>query len=64
MRHDSNPQAGGVWGVTALDWASLDHPVIVTSSLDGTARVWDRRDPGRELAHLTLFGAGYSVCGS
>ena len=39
-------------GVAALEWPGLDHPVVVTSSADGTARVWDPRDPGRELARL------------
>ena len=39
-------------GVAALDWPGLDHPVVVTSSNDGTARVWDPRDPGRELARF------------
>jgi WD40 repeat protein len=35
--------------------------VVVTSSRDGTARVWDPRDPGRELARFdghtsTVYG--------
>ena len=38
--------------VAALDWPGLDHPVIVTAGSDGTARVWDPRDPGRELARF------------
>ena len=42
----------GVHGVAALGWPGLDHPVIVTASHDGTARVWDPRDPGRELARF------------
>ena len=41
-----------MWGVAALDWPGLDHQVIVTASDDGTARVWDPRDPGRELARF------------
>jgi len=38
--------------VAALEWPGLDHPVVVTGSFDGTARVWDPRDPGRELARF------------
>jgi WD40 repeat protein len=41
-----------VTGVAAVAWPGLDHPVIVTAGLDGTARVWDPRDPGRELARF------------
>ncbi len=41
-----------VQGVTALSWPGLDHPVVVTVSRDGTARVWDPRDPDRELARF------------
>ena len=41
-----------VWGVAVLGWPGRDHPVIVTGSGDGTARVWDPRDPGRELARF------------
>jgi hypothetical protein len=41
-----------VWGVAVLDWPGRDHPVIVTTSGDNTARVWDPHDPGRELARL------------
>ena len=48
-------------GLVALDWPGLDHQLIATASLDGTARVWDPRDPSRELAHLALFGHGYSI---
>ena len=40
----------GVWGVAALDWPGLDHPVIATTSVDRSARVWDPCDSGRELA--------------
>ena len=39
-------------GVAVLEWPGLDHPVIVTTSRDGTARVWDPRDPSRELARF------------
>jgi hypothetical protein len=39
-----------VRGVAVLDWLGLDHQVIVTISKDGSARVWDPRDPGKELA--------------
>ena len=42
----------GVWGVAVLGWPGLGHPVIVTTSSDGTARVWDPRDPDRELARF------------
>ena len=39
-------------GAAVLDWPGLDHQVIVTTSADETARVWDPRDPGRELARF------------
>ena len=35
-----------------MDWPGLDHPAVVTGSVDGTARVWDPLDPGRELARF------------
>ena len=38
--------------MAVLEWPGLDHPVIVTASQDGTARVWDPRDPGQELARF------------
>ena len=41
-----------VYGVAALEWPGLGHPVVVTASRDGTARVWDPRDPSRELARF------------
>ena len=41
-----------VLGVAALGWPGLDHPVIVTASADGTARVWDPHGPGQELARF------------
>ena len=41
-----------VRGVAALGWPGLDHRVIVTTSYDATARVWDPRDPGQELARF------------
>ena len=53
-----------VWGAATLDWPGLDHQVIVTTSWDGTARVWDPHDPGRELARFdghTEFVAGVAM---
>ena len=47
--------------MAALDWPGLDYPVIVTTSIDGTARVWDPLRPDRELTYLPLFGQGNSV---
>ena len=41
-----------VFAAAQLDWPGLDHPVVVTASRDGTARVWDPLDPGRELARF------------
>ena len=41
-----------VRGVAVLDWPGLDHQVIVSASGDGTARVWDPLDLGRELARF------------
>ena len=41
-----------VVGVEALSWPGLDYPAIVTAFRDGTARVWDPRGPGHELARL------------
>ena len=41
-----------VEAVAVVEWPGLDHPVIVTTSRDGTARVWDPLDPGRELARF------------
>ena len=38
--------------MAALDWPGLDYPVIVTTSIDGTARVWDPLRPDRELTYL------------
>ena len=38
--------------MAALEWPGLDHPVIVTTSGDGTARVWDPPDPDQELARF------------
>ena len=51
---------GAVWGVAALDWPGLDHPVIVTTSNDGTARVWD---PARPRPELARFDGHTSACG-
>ena len=44
--------AAAVYGVAVLEWPGLGHPVVVTCSGDGTARVWDPADPGRELARF------------
>jgi len=41
-----------VWGAAVLEWPGLDHLVIVTTSWDGTARVWDPGESGRELARF------------
>ncbi len=41
-----------VHGVAVLRWPRLDHPVIVTASADGTARVWDPHGQDRELARF------------
>jgi WD40 repeat protein len=35
-----------------LDWPGLDHPVVITGSLGGTAWVWDPRRPDAELARF------------
>ncbi|WP_280471056.1 WD40 repeat domain-containing protein, partial [Nocardia cyriacigeorgica] len=42
-----------VGGVTTLPWPGRAHPVIVTTSGDGTARIWDPHDP--ELTQLAVF---------
>jgi len=42
----------GVVGAAGLAWPGLDHPVVVTTSHDGTARVWDPRRPDTELARF------------
>jgi WD40 repeat protein len=47
-RHD-----GPVMGAAVLDWPGLDRQVVVTTSADGTARVWDPLDPAGELARFT-----------
>jgi hypothetical protein len=46
---------------SSLTWPGLDHPVVVTTSLDATARVWDPQRPDTELAHPPLFGQGFFV---
>ena len=47
-----------------LEWPGLDHPVVATTSGDRTARVWDPRDPGRELARFDgHFSTVYSAAG-
>ncbi len=38
--------------MAALGWPGLDHPLAVTASADGTARVWNPREPDRELARF------------
>ena len=52
-----------MWAVAAVDWAGLDHQVIVTGSRDRTARVWDPLDSGQSLARLLLLGGGLSILG-
>jgi WD40 repeat protein len=41
-----------VWGIVTLEWPGLDHPVVVTASVDGSARVWDPQRPDRCLARF------------
>ena len=41
-----------------LEWPGLDHPVIVTASNDGTARVWDPHDPGRKAVRNDGLAGG------
>ena len=55
-RFDSH--TAGVMAVATLTWPGLDHEVIVTTSWDGTARVWDPCDPGAELARFTGHAGG------
>ena len=41
-----------VWGVAALEWPGLDHPVVVTASRTGLPGCGIPVDPGRELARF------------
>ncbi len=50
-RFDGHTNA--VWGVTTIDWPDLDHPAIITTSDDGTARIWDPHHPGTELSRFS-----------
>lgn len=52
---------GPVQGSGALAWPQRTHPMIVTTSDDGTARVWDPWNPDKELVHLPLLGQGRDV---
>jgi WD40 repeat protein len=35
-----------------LAWPGLDHPVVITTSEDRTARIWDPQNPAHELARF------------
>ena len=50
-----------MWGLATLAWPGLHHPAVVTTSDDGTARIWDPHQPDTELARLTLLGQGRGV---
>jgi hypothetical protein len=41
-----------VRGVAAVDWPGADHPLIATTSSDGTAPIWDPARPHAELGFL------------
>jgi len=44
--------AGQVWSATVLSWPGMDHDVIVTTSDDGTAQIWDPLRPDVEFARF------------
>nr|WP_165975379.1 trypsin-like peptidase domain-containing protein [Actinomadura rubrisoli] len=44
--------ADQVWSATVLSWPGMDHHVLVTTSEDGTAQVWDPLRPESEFARF------------
>jgi len=54
-------QSPYVFALAAPGWPGLDHQVIVTAWVDGTARVWDPRPSHSQLAHLALRAEGHAI---